>query len=50
MKTVELIASGYEWTCPECDKLNHEIEVTVTVKCKCGQSYSTMPPEHCYGS
>ena len=34
MESVELIASGYEWVCPECDTLNKEIEVTKTVKCK----------------
>jgi DNA-directed RNA polymerase subunit RPC12/RpoP len=32
-KSVELIASGYEWTCPKCSRLNNEIEVTETVTC-----------------
>ncbi len=27
MKSVDLIASGYEWTCPKCYKLNLEIEI-----------------------
>jgi hypothetical protein len=34
MDTVDLIASGYEWICPHCDKLNHEIEATETVMCR----------------
>lgn len=33
METVELIASGYEWMCPACDRYNREVEVTETVEC-----------------
>lgn len=33
MDSVEIIASGYEWTCPKCEKLVNEIEVTETVTC-----------------
>lgn len=33
LEGVELIASGYEWTCPNCDYLNREIELTETVEC-----------------
>jgi len=34
-KEVELIASGYEWTCPNCDTLNKEMEIPndETVRC-----------------
>lgn len=30
---VDMIASGYEWTCPRCEKLNTECEYTETVTC-----------------
>ncbi len=37
---VELIASGYEWTCPACDELNSLIETTESVTCKeCGRDF-----------
>lgn len=37
---VELIASGYEWECPECYTLNHEIEITESVTCtQCRTKY-----------
>jgi hypothetical protein len=26
-KTVDMVAAGYEWVCPNCDRLNHEIEI-----------------------
>ena len=48
--TVELIASGYEWNCPTCNHLNHEIEYTEKVICKdCRDIFLTEPPEHAYG-
>lgn len=31
---VDIIASGYDWTCPECDTDNHEIETAENVTCK----------------
>lgn len=31
---VEMIASGYEWTCPICGRMWHEIEVGSTVACR----------------
>lgn len=34
MESVDLVASGYEWICPNCEKLNREIEVTATVECR----------------
>lgn len=50
MKTVDLIASGYEWICPKCAYVvNREIEITETVQCrKCKQVYETNPAEHAY--
>ncbi len=37
---VDLIASGYEWTCPSCEKLNEEMEIPKDfVICECGQSF-----------
>lgn len=44
---VDIIASGYEWICPNCEILNHEIEVTEFVDCgACHHTYPTNPPEH----
>ena len=46
---VDLIASGYEWECPNCENLNKEIEVTEQVTCSyCGLTCETNPPEHAY--
>jgi hypothetical protein len=46
---VDLMASGYEWTCLECETLNTEIEAKEKVKCKeCGAEFETYPPEHAY--
>lgn len=30
---IELIASGYDWICPNCDEMNHIIEVNEKVTC-----------------
>jgi hypothetical protein len=30
---VVIMASGYEWICPACEELNHEIEVVEKVEC-----------------
>lgn len=40
-ETVTLIASGYEWICPNCPYvINKEVEVTKTVTCrKCGSEW-----------
>jgi len=47
---VDLIASGYEWECPECEELNHEIECKEQVTCgSCGKVFEANSPEHCYG-
>ncbi|MEJ2711000.1 MAG: hypothetical protein P8074_25550 [Anaerolineales bacterium] len=50
-KSVELIASGYEWICPGCEIYNQEIEITGTVKCReCGEEFVVSDHEHAYGS
>lgn len=50
MKTVDIIASGYEWICPNCEYLNHEIEVNEIVTCiVCEKSFGTNAPEHAVG-
>lgn len=44
---VSLVASGYEWTCPDCDHFNTEIEVTERVKCGgCGKSFEVEDYHH----
>lgn len=49
VEAVDLVASGYEWVCPCCEELNHEIEVTEHVICPhCNVRYSANPPEHAY--
>lgn len=53
METVDIIASGYEWICPKCERLNREIEITETVICEgvdCREEYKTEPAVHAYGS
>ena len=42
MEQVDLIASGYEWVCPNCELLNKEIEIphSEIVECNnCGEKY-----------
>jgi DNA-directed RNA polymerase subunit RPC12/RpoP len=47
MDTVDLIASGYEWTCPKCDTLNEEIEVTEKVSCRnCRRIFKVQDYQH----
>lgn len=51
-ETVDIIASGYEWICPECETLNEVIEYPKTgmVQCEgCGKGFCTDLPEHCFG-
>lgn len=49
-QSVELIASGYEWTCPRCDHLNTEIASSETVTCvKCGSSFNVDYTYHAEG-
>lgn len=50
MEQVDLIASGYEWTCPECERLHHEIEILEKVYCiVCDIHYETGEAAHAYG-
>jgi hypothetical protein len=42
LPTVDLIASGYEWICPDpdCETFNETIQVEETVTCKnCRMTY-----------
>ena len=49
MRIVDIIASGYEWICPDCETLNREIEITEIVKCACCDAeFETDLPEHAY--
>ena len=50
-KTVQLIASGYEWLCAPCDHINKVIEITEIVTCElCGRDYRTDDDTlHAYG-
>ncbi|KKL10359.1 hypothetical protein LCGC14_2556590, partial [marine sediment metagenome] len=47
---VDIIASGYEATCPECDYLCTLTEVprpTTAIVCsECGEKFATDLPEH----
>ena len=47
---VDLIASGYEWVCPQCDRLNKEIDASNQfVKCEnCKNSFEVMDIDHAY--
>jgi hypothetical protein len=48
--TVDLIATGYEWTCPECEQVNHVIEWREWVECEaCHKEFAANPPEHAVG-
>lgn len=50
-QTVTLIASGYEWVCPdeECEHFNREIEITDTVTCrKCSKTYNVDEAYHAH--
>jgi DNA-directed RNA polymerase subunit RPC12/RpoP len=49
-ETIELIASGYEWTCPHCNHLNNEIEIPENVVCsKCKREYEVDNTDHAWG-
>ncbi len=49
-KSVELIASGYEWCCPKCNSCQREIEISYTVKCrKCETRYDVADFNHAFG-
>jgi DNA-directed RNA polymerase subunit RPC12/RpoP len=44
---IDVIASGYEWTCPGCGDLRKEIEIKPRFVCKkCNLSYAVSDYEH----
>jgi len=48
-REVDLIASGYEWTCPACGKINTIDGYNETVRCsQCRLSFRATPPEHAF--
>ena len=49
-QTVDLIAAGYEWICPNCDKNNSEIEVVEKVLCnECQLEFKVTDYDHALG-
>jgi len=47
MEKVNLIASGYEWTCPHCQELNKAYEARANYYCTgCGKQVEAGLPEH----
>jgi len=52
MERVDVVASGYEWICPneDCEQFNTHYEWNSKVICAtCKREYETNPPEHCLG-
>ena len=50
MRTVDIIATGYEWMCPDCETLNRKTGLTEIVTCSCcGAEFETNPPEDVFG-
>lgn len=46
---IYLIASGYEWTCPRCQRLHREIEITQQVACPhCRRAYPVAEADHAW--
>lgn len=49
LEQIFLIASGYEWECPNCAHLNREIEITAKVTCSnCSNEYAVMDADHAW--
>ena len=49
LEHVDIIASGYEWNCPNCGQNNRTYEVTGFVVCdECRDTYAINPPEHAW--
>lgn len=47
---VDIIVSGYEWICPNCEKHNQEIEINTIVTCReCFMAFQANSPEHALG-
>lgn len=50
LKKVELIASGYEFVCPECGAISKTKSVKLTVECeKCGCQFKISDYNHALG-
>lgn len=50
MRKVDIIASGYEWICPDCETLNRTMGLTEIVKCVCCDAeFETNPYEDAFG-
>jgi len=50
MEKVDIIASGYEWICPDCETFNRIMGLTEEVKCCCcGAEFETNPHEDVFG-
>ena len=48
-KYVDLIASGYEWTCPECECFNKIMGVSPTIECdNCSKEFEVGEVHHAY--
>lgn len=48
-EVVDLIASGYEWHCPNCKEFNTEIEIENELECaKCKHKFSVGTIDHAY--
>ena len=51
MEEVELIASGYEWVCPNCDTYVEEIEILKFVLCpECEKEFGVFEYYHAFGN
>lgn len=49
-ETVSLIASGYDWQCPNCGNENMEMEYSEKVVCKeCSEIFKADLPDHAFG-
>ena len=47
---VDVIASGYEWTCPDCGHSNKMPAYKLVVQCrKCKTEHTANPPDHAWG-
>ncbi len=50
MEQVILCASGYEWECPHCSRINNEMEVRERVTCeKCDEVSEVADQDHAIG-
>ena len=49
LDSVDVIASGYEWMCPECNHFNTEAGIRDEVECEeCHTHFETNGAEHAY--